>query len=263
MIVLYSGGGAQVTEVLHEVMSSENWQKLKAIVGRMLRARGKPEAATLLEKTPFELREGTNGFNDEFTVLHWLASFEDYVQAADWKEKRTHAAALEHIAKTTSEVLNSYVRFVTVELDTAEGPASVESPTLQITNDIVERALHDAQHLIANAGGTSGLDRVHTTLHAYLRAACDERKVQYGADASITDLFKGLVRQGVLRPTAARSEDIERILKALAVIVDALNPLRNRGSMAHPNANLLDEPEAMLAINTIRTLLHYLNARLQ
>lgn len=262
MIVLYSGGGAQVTEVLHEVMPAENWQKLKSIVARMLRTRGKTEAAALLEKIPFELRDGTNGFNDEFTVLHWPASFEDYVEAAGWKEKRTHTAALEHIAKTTGEIVKSYVRFVTVELDTAEGPAAVESPSLQITNDIVERALSDAEKLIADAGGTSGLDRVHTALHAYLRAVCDQRNVSYGQDASITELFKALLRQGTFQPTAARSEDIERIVKALAVIVDALNPLRNRASMAHPNAALLDEPEAMLAINTIRTLLHYLNARL-
>lgn len=263
MIILYSGGGAQVTEVLHEVMPAESWQKLKGIVVRMLRARGKQEAATLLEKTPFELRDGTNGFNDEFVVLHWPASFDAYVGAADWKEKRTYAAAFEHIAKTTTEIMKSYVRFVTVELDTAEGPAAVQSPNLQITNDIVERALGDAEKLIADAGGTSGLDRVHTALHAYLRAVCDQRSVQYGQDASITELFKALLRQGTFRPAAARSEDVDRIVKALAVIVDALNPLRNRASMAHPNANLLEEPEAMLAINTIRTLLHYLNARLQ
>lgn len=263
MIVLYSGGGAQVTEILGEALPEENWQKLKPIVCRMLRARGKPEAAALLEDIPFELRDGTNGFNDEFTVLHWPASFDDYIQAADWKEQRTHVAALEQIAKTTSEIAKTYVRFVTMELDTADGPAAVESPSLQITNDIVERALGDAERLIADSGGTSGLDRVHTALHAYLRAVCDQRHVQYGHDAGIRELFKAMLREGTFRPTASRSEDVDRIVKALAVIVDALNPLRNRASMAHPNARLLDEPEAMLAINAIRTLLHYLNARLQ
>src|SRR5258706_5233701 len=43
-----------------------------------------------------------------------------------------------------------------------------------------------------------------------------------------------------------------QILRGTAQIVDALNPVRNDKSLAHPNV-LLDEPEAMLAIKAIRT----------
>jgi hypothetical protein len=53
------------------------------------------------------------------------------------------------------------------------------------------------------------------------------------------------------------------MLRALATIVDTLNPLRNSKSMAHPTEELLDEPEAMLAANAVRSLLHYLNSKLQ
>jgi hypothetical protein len=56
--------------------------------------------------------------------------------------------------------------------------------------------------------------------------------------------------------------DITRVLHAMATILDALNPVRNRATVAHPNEMLLDEPEAMLVINTVRTLLHYLDAKL-
>lgn len=44
-------------------------------------------------------------------------------------------------------------------------------------------------------------------------------------------------------------------------VIDTLNPLRNQGSVAHPNADLLAEPEAMLFINSVRCLLHYMNAK--
>jgi hypothetical protein len=37
---------------------------------------------------------------------------------------------------------------------------------------------------------------------------------------------------------------------------------RNNKSMAHPNT-LLEPPEAMLAINAIRTMLHYLDNKLK
>lgn len=44
-------------------------------------------------------------------------------------------------------------------------------------------------------------------------------------------------------------------------IFDALGPVRNRASIAHPNIELLAEPEAMLVINVGRTLLNYLDAK--
>ena len=42
-----------------------------------------------------------------------------------------------------------------------------------------------------------------------------------------------------------------------------MNPVRNYGSLAHPNENPLEEPEAMLAVNAVRSLLHYLNMKLR
>lgn len=49
---------------------------------------------------------------------------------------------------------------------------------------------------------------------------------------------------------------------SFASAVDALNPIRNNASVAHPNAALLAEPEAMLVINSVRTLLHYLDSKI-
>ena len=54
---------------------------------------------------------------------------------------------------------------------------------------------------------------------------------------------------------------IDKIMKALASVVDALNPLRNHSSVAHANNEILRDPEAMLVVNSVRTLLPYLNAR--
>jgi hypothetical protein len=48
----------------------------------------------------------------------------------------------------------------------------------------------------------------------------------------------------------------------VAAILDALNPMRNRASVAHPNPTLLEQPEAMLVVNAARTILHYLDAGL-
>ena len=45
-------------------------------------------------------------------------------------------------------------------------------------------------------------------------------------------------------------------------ILDAMLPVRNQASVAHPNETLLGEAEARLVINVGRTLLNYLDARL-
>ena len=63
--------------------------------------------------------------------------------------------------------------------------------------------------------------------------------------------------------TDPHAEHILRALRGIATILDALSPLRNRGSMAHPNPALLGDNEAMLAINCGRTVLHYLDAKLR
>lgn len=142
------------------------------------------------------------------------------------------------------------------------GP-QVEQPTLRITSEVVERALLDAQELLRATGATSGVDRIHTALHGYLREVCCKAGLAAPQDASLTKLFKQ-VRKGhpAFRDTGPRSEDIVRVLQAIATILDAFNPLRNMASVAHPNPILLPEPEAMLVINTARTILHYLDEKL-
>jgi hypothetical protein len=144
-----------------------------------------------------------------------------------------------------------------------DGALPVASPEPRITSAVVERAIGDAEALIQASGAVSAVDRIHTALHGYLRAVCDQVGIPYGADDGMTRLFK-LIRQQhpSFQNLGARSQDIERILQSFANIMDALNPIRNTASVAHPNADLLKKDEAMLVVNSARTLLHYLNAKL-
>lgn len=66
------------------------------------------------------------------------------------------------------------------------------------------------------------------------------------------------------RRLAARGEhgeSVGRIVSSMATIVDAVNTLRNQASGAHPNSRL-GEPEALLVINSVRTLFAFVEARL-
>ena len=140
---------------------------------------------------------------------------------------------------------------------------SVTFTTTIITSDIVERAINDAETLIHTHGATSGVDRIHTALHGYLRVICDDYFLPYDDGATMTALFKKLRSDHpAFKADGPRAQDITQVMRAMSAIMDALNPLRNSASVAHPNESLLDEPEAMLAINSARTILHYLDGKL-
>ena len=59
-----------------------------------------------------------------------------------------------------------------------------------------------------------------------------------------------------------RSQDIKTILNSFAAILNVLNPLRNLGSVAHPNELLLDKYDAQLVVNASKTIFSYLEARI-
>jgi len=141
------------------------------------------------------------------------------------------------------------------------GP-NVEQPTLHITSEVVERALQDAQELVRTTGATSGVDRIHTALHGYVREVCNSAGLTVEDDATLTVLFKQIREEHPsFRNLGPRSDDILRVLRALATILDTFNPLRNKASVAHPNLELLPEPEAMLVINAARTIFHYVDEK--
>lgn len=137
------------------------------------------------------------------------------------------------------------------------------APKQNSPRQIVETALRDAETLISSSGPVSAVDRSHTALHGYLITLCDKYSIAYNSDPSVTELYK-LLRQNVpvLKKIGAQDGEINKIIKAFSTILDALNPIRNRGSIAHPNEQLIGEPEAILAINAVRTILHYLDTKL-
>src|SRR5919204_5090381 len=240
MIVLYSGSGAGDFELSGPALSPEGWQRLMRNVCRLLELRGEPRAAELLRSLPFEVMDATNHFGDDFSVLHATVPLEQYVNAEAYKD-REGKAAFQQIAATITEI-GPFIRFIALALDTDAAPEPVTSPSLQVTSDIVERALADAERLLTTSGPTSAVDRVHTALHGFVRAVCAHANISGAADASLTELFKLLREQHpAFQDLGSHSDEILRILRALATILDTINALRNRASVAHRNEVLLPD----------------------
>ena len=101
-------------------------------------------------------------------------------------------------------------------------------------------------------------------MHGYLKEICDLEKIPYDKNDTMTKMFKKLRQNHFsFQNIEPHLSEIERILNSFANIMDALNPIRNHGSVAHPNKNLLQKDEAMLVINVARTILYYLDAKLR
>lgn len=262
MIVLYYGSGARDFEIVGSSMSAEDWAPLKSAAVGLLRARDLRRAAELLLTTPFEIHQGTNGFGDDFSVLLASVPMERYVELAKLENDQVGRASVRSIAEVVTE-LGPYVRFAAVGLDSKAAPDLVSAPSLRINVAAVERALQDAQGLLQISGPVSAVDRVHTALHGYVRVLCDEASLVYPSDAGLADLFKRLREGHPAFTDGIHAEHVNRMLRALATIVDASGTLRNRASVAHPNEHLMEAPEAILVVNCARSILHYLDARIR
>lgn len=130
--------------------------------------------------------------------------------------------------------------------------------------DVVARALIDADTLMGTSGPVSCIDRLHTALHGYFRGLCERAALSPSESASLTALFKLLrTEHPALRDFGAQDQDMSRVLTSFASVVDVLNSVRNNASVAHPNIDLLGEAEAHLMVNAVRTLFHYISAKIE
>jgi hypothetical protein len=192
-----------------------------------------------------------------------------FIQILSESDPRTQAIILEGIldkyplGSDSLRISESYNR-VKEMIRSCLASAEVETPNLQISSEVVRRAISDAETLMRTSGPTSAVDRVHTALHGYLKAACNAVSIDYQEDPSILELFKLLKNHHPnLKTLGSHQGPIIQVLRSLGAVMDALNPARNRGSIAHPNEELLDSDEAVLFFNAARTVLQYLDSKLR
>jgi hypothetical protein len=162
--------------------------------------------------------------------------------------------------KFRTHELHREIRAWISRLETGQVTVEVE---VGASSEVVRRALDDADMLLRTSGPQSAVDRVHTALHGYMLALCATAGIVPAADRpTMNQLFKAL-RSGhpAFVDLGARGEDITKMLGSIATILDALNPVRNQASVAHPNDVLVGDAEAVLVINIVRTLLSYFDAK--
>ena len=262
MTVLYSGSGASGFETIEISLPEEKWIQIKEIACKLLLSKGSPKAAEFLNSAPFNLLEATNYFGDEFKVLQAKVPIDTYLKLLEFKSDPDAKWLFREITKTFLE-LGFYVRHIDV-LVSDDCDEMVSQPAPKTSTQIVEKALRDSQQLLLSSGAASAVDRVHTALHGYLKEIFRKSGISFSEQASITALFRDLrQKHPSFISIKTGGEESKRILGGLATVVDCLNTLRNKASYAHSNEEILEEAEAILAINCVRTLFHYLDRKLR
>jgi hypothetical protein len=190
-----------------------------------------------------------------------------FIEILSTQPPRTQAKILRGVIDRFDEAGNPARARLRPELEAwihrLESTPAVGLETPEHTRDVVLRALADTDELIRANGATSAVDRIHTALHGHVLALCEAAGIEADRETTMNRALK-LLRQShpALAASGPRADDITRILGAMATVLDALNPIRNNASVAHPNEELLDEPEAHLAINAARTVFAFLDAKL-
>ncbi len=181
-----------------------------------------------------------------------------------WEWHRYYSQSTSGYAERRT-LIGSHLRKAKDELDAIDHSSAVVVSSLTESKQIVHAALADAEVLIAARRYTTVVDRIHTAVHGHLRWICDNSGIEVrDAVPSITRLMR-LIREH--HPSFSKPEaldgDIKRMFMSMGNILEAMNNVRNNASPAHPIEQLLDEPEARLAVNAAQTILTYVDEKTQ
>lgn len=183
-----------------------------------------------------------------YLVAKLLDSLLDYWQTTKLLRGEAVSESEEELLRECRTIVARVREGAPVEAINAIQPYSDDSNSAVLADYIRETISQDRPEL--------GLDRLHTYTVSYVRHLCDLRGITYEEKTPLHGLFgryvKSMRNRGLIK-----SEMTEKILKSTISVLEALNDVRNRHSLAHDNP-LLSRDEAMLisshVIGTIRFL---------
>ena len=140
-----------------------------------------------------------------------------------------------------------------------EDAKTVSKPSISNGNENIYQALADAELLIEQRGAAFAYDRMHNALHACLRQVCDNHSIAYDKNDAINALLPKINAHLKKMPDDGRNEKVFNMLRAANSMLDSINYLRNHNSLAHPTENLLNQSDAMFAINLTKSIMTYVD----
>lgn len=124
--------------------------------------------------------------------------------------------------------------------------------------DAIYKAIDDAEVFMSEGKYDSAFDRVHTAFHGYLRKKLDDLGESYEESDTLNQLYNKLHSYVSAHITTDISGLIKTTLRSASGVINSINELRNRHSLAHPNDDLISVREAQLCIKLVKELSDYI-----
>lgn len=135
----------------------------------------------------------------------------------------------------------------------------IDFSTISLT-EVIGKAISDAELLMGEGKYDSAFDRIHTAFHGYLRKLLDNKGVAYVESDTLSQLYTKLHTELCSNIGSTEiAELVKRSLRSASGVIAAINEMRNKHSLSHPNNDLLQKREAEFAIRLIKDLSDYIN----
>lgn len=135
----------------------------------------------------------------------------------------------------------------------------IDFSTISLT-EVIGKAISDAELLMGEGKYDSAFDRIHTAFHGYLRKLLDNKGVAYVESDTLSQLYTKLHTELSSNIGSTEiAELVKRSLRSASGVIAAINEMRNKHSLSHPNNDLLQKREAEFAIRLIKDLSDYIN----
>jgi len=115
MILLFHSSGSRYFELLKEKLSKEDQENLFTNLRIILKTRGYSRALEFIDSIPFSVWEGTNDFNDDFSLLYAEIPFIQYEALRSISNYPDVNQAFNQLAEVMAEI-GTHIRFIAVEL---------------------------------------------------------------------------------------------------------------------------------------------------
>ena len=127
--------------------------------------------------------------------------------------------------------------------------------------EVISKAIADAELLMEQGKYDSAFDRIHTAFHGYLRKILDNKQVGYEESDTLSQLYTKLHTEVSANIGSTEiAELVRKSLRSASGVIAAINEMRNRHSLSHPNDDLLQKREAEFAIKLVKDMSDYINS---
>lgn len=135
---------------------------------------------------------------------------------------------------------------------------NLEELSLDFSDALLARYAESIRRSITGGSFSEAIDRMHSYMVLYLRGVCSARGIEFEKAEALHSVGGKYVKH-LMQTGELETEMSITIFKSNLSILDRFSPVRNEGSMAHPNETI-GEAEAEYILSSVLALLRFIRS---